>query len=295
MPKEPGTELQARFNKLWDVREQVLEPHELLLQAKALVLCALPYRRVEDIRITRRAQIGKDAWIAVTFAAVGEGAELPFGADRALLGWIQTQAYHDGFIEFATLKEFLGAFGLSDGGLHYKRFRARVERLSTLSVTVQADLPDEILIKNIPPIREAFFPKTSKAARARLGNEESGQLLMIPERYGFRLDPDFWAYLKANPVPLPLPLMRLFHAKPKAWDFTQFVLYRCYAAKSRSVVPWRAFYEQLGSSDKDHRRLKFTLKKILGEIQVVYPDLPATFLEGYKGLEVAPWKPRQAA
>ena len=231
----------------------------------------------------------------MTFAAVGENAVLPFGADRALLGWIQTQAYTDGFIEFASLRAFLGAFGLSDGGVQYRRFRERVERLSRLSVSIEANLPDDVMITNISPIKHAYFPKEAAAARARLSDEDAGQLLMIPERYGFRLDPEFWAYLKANPVPLPLPLMRVFRTRPKAWDFCQFVLYRCYAARSRSVVPWRAFYEQLGSLDKDHRRLKFTLRKILEEIKVVYPNLPADFLEKYRGLQVEHWRPATLA
>ena len=56
---------------------------------------------------------------------------LPFGADRALLGWIQTQAYTDGFIEFASLRAFLGAFGLSDGGVQYRRFTPVSARRAT--------------------------------------------------------------------------------------------------------------------------------------------------------------------
>lgn len=279
-----------RFQALWSAREE-LGKRELLLQAKALVLCALPYKRTRDRIITRTARVGKDAEISVTFAAVGKGAELPFGADRALLGWIQTRAFRNGFIEFQTLREFLGAFGLNDSGANYRRFRERVDRLVHLSISIEATTADALAVENIHPVRTAYYPRTAKAARRRLDSEQAGQVLMIPERYGFRLDPEFWSYLQANPVPLPLPLMRLFHDKPKAWDFCQFLLFRCYSARSVSVVPWSVFQSQLGSQDRDRRRLKWTLSRFLDQIRVVYPNLPAEFLRGAGGLRVGPWRP----
>lgn len=283
--------VRERFDALWSVQEGLREPQDLLLQAKALVLCALPYKRVLDPRITRKARIGKSTFLSVTFAAVGEGAVLPFGADRALFGWIQTRAYRDGFIAFETLKEFLTAFGLNDSGANYRLFKQRVDRLTHFAVSIETSTDDEEALLNITPVRSAYFPKSSRAARKRISTEDAGQLLLIPEKYGFRLDPLFWEYLKANPVPLPLSLMRLFHNKPKGWDFAQFVLYRCYAARTKSVVPWTAFSEQLGSRDTNQRRLRATLVGFLRQMKVVYPNLSAEFLPSYGGLAVAPWAP----
>jgi hypothetical protein len=283
--------VRERFDALWSVQEGLREPQDLLLQAKALVLCALPYKRLPDARITRKARIGKTTFLSVTFAAVGEGAVLPFGADRALFGWIQTRAYRDGFIAFETLKEFLTAFGLNDSGANYRLFKQRVDRLTHFAVSIETSTDDEEALLNITPVRSAYFPKSSRAARRKISIEDAGQLLLIPEKYGFRLDPMFWEYLKANPVPLPLSLMRLFHNKPKGWDFAQFVLYRCYAARTKSVVPWTAFSEQLGSRDTNQRRLRATLAGFLRQMKVVYPNLSAEFLPGYEGLAVAPWAP----
>ena len=280
-----------RFDALWAVAEASQEPRDLLLQAKALVLCALPYKRVPEARITRKARIGKNTFLSVTFAAVGEDAILPFGADRALFGWIQTRAYREGFIAFETLKEFLTAFGLNDSGANYRIFKERVERLTHFAVSIETSNEDEQALVNITPVRSAYFPKSTTAAKRRLSAEGVGQMLLVPEKYGFRLDPMFWEYLRENPVPLPLSLMRLFHNKPKGWDFAQFVLYRCFAARTQSVVPWSAFSEQLGSRDSNPRRLKATLARFLREMKVVYPSLPAEFLAGYEGLSVAPWAP----
>jgi len=280
----------AQFNRIWRVREEALTSREILLQAKALVLCGLPYKRTDKRSVTRKARLGPGSSIAVTFTAIGENGILPYGADRALLGWIQTRAYNSGFVEYRSLREFFTDFGLNDSGANYQRFKARTERLMTLAISVEATAPNEKGIMNLLAVKRAFFPKGTKEARRRLKDEQAGQLLILPERYGFQLDPDFWEYFRANPVPLPLPLMRLFHSRPKGWDLAQFLLYRCYAARSQSVIPWQSFHDQLGSEDANRKQLKRTLIRYLDEIKTVYPNLPARFLPGFDGLEVAPWR-----
>ena len=94
---------------------------ELILQAKALVLCGLPYKRIKANQITRRARVGKDSVLSVTFTAIGDGSVLPFGADRAVLGWIQTRAFQTGYVAYNTLTEFFRDFQLSPNGRNYRR------------------------------------------------------------------------------------------------------------------------------------------------------------------------------
>lgn len=277
----------------------MLSSKELLLQAKALVLCALPYKKHPERSLTRRARVGQDSWLSVTFTAVGEtgtaGEVLPYGADRALLGWIQTRAFADGFVRYDSLREFFTDFGLADNGRNYRRFRERVDRLTHLAISIDASDERSEGFKTIVAVPYGWFPKESKEARRRINDEDVGQILMIPERYGFQLSNEFWQYLKNNPIPLPLRLMRRFYSRPKAWDFTQFLLYRCYAAKVSSTIPWPVFLEQFGSQDRDQRRLRATLRQTLKEIKVVYPDLPAELLTGSQGLKVAPWQPTTTA
>lgn len=282
--------LAAQFPDLWNLREEVLSTQDILIQAKALILCALPYRRIQDRQITKRAQIGKHASVAVAFTALSD-AGLPFGADRALFAWIQTRAFSNGFITFDRLTEFLSAFGLGDDGRNYRLFHERLERLKNLSVSIRVETEDEEFLLNTVPVKAAYTPRSGREVKHRLVEEAGAQLLLIPHRYGFRLDPDFWGYLRANPVPMPLALMREFHDEPKAWDFCQFVLYRCYAARQPSMVPWGMLQEQLASLDQNHRRLKHTLSHALRRMKVVYPDLPVSFLPAPGGLAVAPWRP----
>lgn len=187
-------------------------------------------------------------------------------------------------MSFRTLTEFFGAFGLSAGGREYQRFRQRLERLKSLSITI-VELDDQAERRvAMHPIKRSFSPRAG-----REGEEVAAG--GVPGGYGFDLDPDFWAYLRQNHVPLPLPLMRLFHPNPQAWDFAQFCLYRAWAARSVSVVPWAELLGQMASQDRSHSRLKQRLGKVLRQIAVVYPGFPVRFLAGFAGLRVESWRP----
>ena len=281
------------FDKLWAAREDILSTQDFLIQAKALLLCTLPYRRTKHHQLKRVARLGKQARVEVTFTSMGDPG-LPYGADRAVFAWIQTQAYQTGVVEFSRLRDFFDAFRLRDDGASYRRFYQRVQRLEDLAIKIELYDAEDRTRGSYLPIKFSRTPRTARKAQELLQHEADGQLLMIRSRYGFALDRDFWEYLREHPVPMPLPLMRLFHNEPKAWDFCQFVLYRCYAARQQSIVPWEALRQQLSSSDRNHRQLQWTLRRVLSRMKVIYPQLPATFQPDYGGLRVAPWRPPSA-
>ena len=292
VPTSASSTLQAQFKELFAASEAIATTLENIVQAKALIFCALPYHRVAERSLTRSARTGRSSTISVTFTAVDPLQPLPYGADRALLGWLQTLGYQDPFITFQSLTQFFRAFGLSDSGRDYIRFRERLARLLGLAITVRLDSEEGESRIVMQPLKKAFTPKTRSEVRHAQEGEASPQLILVQNRYGFELDPDFWQYLRSNPVPLPLPLMRLFHSRPQGWDFAQFVLYRCFAARTPSVLPWSELIAQMGSTDRSPRRLKANLVQVLKEIRVVYSDFPAAFLPGCKGLQVEPWRPR---
>ena len=262
-----------------------------LVQAKALIFCALPYSRIPDRSVTRRARVGRDSVLTVTFTSIEPGIPLPYGADRALLGWIQTLCYHDRFVSFETLTQFFRAFGITDCGREYARFRGRLERLMSLALSVRLDEGHTSARLAMQPLKKSVTPRTPRDVRLSLAAEASNQLVLLKNRWGFELDPDFHAYLRANPVPMPLALMRRFRSQPKAWDFAQFVLFRSFSASTPSVVPWNELLSQMASQDGYPRRLKLTLTRVLEEIRDLYRDFPAQFLPGFRGLQISPWRP----
>ncbi len=270
--------------------ETHLSRSQLLIQAKGLLLCTLPLQRTPETRLRRRARIGRTDEIRVTFAAVDSSIPLPFGADRALLAWIQTRAFRDGYVVFDTLKDFFAAFRLNSSGANYAHFKKRLERIANLTVQVRVTGSD-IDITNAPPIERAVFPSTPVAERhLRVPDAQDGERTVRPPRYGLQLSRSFHQYLRHSPITLPLELLRPFHAKPIAWDLASLAVWRCYAASRASVIPWDSLVEHLGSHDRDRKQLKRSLSRTLNTIRLAYPGFPARLLPRYRGLAVEPWR-----
>jgi len=279
------------FHNLSDIAERGgLDREKILIQAKALAFCGLPYRRTDELRVTRRAPIGRNEHLLVTYSTAGPDSELPYGADRALLAWIQTRSFKDGFLYFDTLHEFLDDFGLDSGGKNYRRFHERLRRVESLVIHIEVESTGERLVGNVPPIRWSYTPKTAKALRRQLADDNQGQQLLVKAPYGFKLDVEFWEYLRSSFAVLPLELMRVFHARPRDWDLAQFLLVRCAIAESTSAIRVEELGHQLGSVDSNPRRLTAALRRVLEEIHLVYPDFPAEVLNAQQ-VEVGPWRP----
>ncbi len=273
-----------------DPGETHLSRSELLVQAKGLLLCTLPLKRTLETRLYRRAKVGERDEILVTFAAVDSRISLPFGADRALLAWIQTRAFRDGYILFDSLNDFFSAFDLNSSGANYARFKARLERIANLTIQVRISGSD-IDITNAPPLERAVFPDTPLGRRQlSVAGADGRQQILRPPRYGLQLSRSFHRYLRESPIPLPLELMRRFHDQPMAWDLASLAIWRCYAANRSSFIPWSSLVDHLGSHDRDRNQLKRALSRVLDRIRQDYPGFPVRFLPRFQGLAIKPWR-----
>jgi hypothetical protein len=255
------------------------------------LLCPLPYSPTSVRSVTRTARIGRTARLTVTLTALENRLPLPFGADRTLLAWIQTLAFSSGFAAFDAVTDYLHAFGLGSGGRDYRVFRERLARLENLAVRVQIESADEVANLRLHPLKGSFLPKNSRSGTQTLaaGGVAPSQLL-LRNRYGLALDPDFWVYLRDQPVALPFELLLPFTNRPKAWDFASFVLYRSFAAKQAARIPWGELVAQLASVDRSPRRLRATLGRVLEEIRRRRPGFPARLAKGTEGLWIEAWK-----
>ena len=210
---------------------------EVLLQPRPLILTGLPYKRNDSLReITRTARTGAASVLKVTFLATESRYSLPFGADRGLLAWITTRAFADGRVRFCAIRDYFRAFRLDAGGRSYALFRERYQRIANLALRIEEISADERRVKRLFLVPEASEPPSLSKGTA----SELERNLLSYHRYGFELDPGFWQYLKDTRIPTPLDLLRRFHDQPQAWDFAQLLLFRCYTARSPSVVPWEA-------------------------------------------------------
>ena len=253
------------------------------MQPRPFILAGLPYRRDDSVReLTRTARTGRRSFLRVTFLATNGRFPLPFGADRSLLAWITTKAFANGSVRFPAIADYFRAFGLDRGGRSYAIFRERFQRIANLAIRIEEIDEDERRTRRLFLIPESVEPlELLDAPSAGLGRG-----LFAYERYGFRLDEGFWRYLRETRIPMPIRVLKELHDQPQAWDFAQFLLYRCHVARSPSVVPWRELVEQLGSQDRNPDRLRWVLRRLLARVVALEPRCQARFLRGSGGLEV---------
>jgi hypothetical protein len=289
----------AKQSDLERLRTELLQCSDLIIQAKAIALSPLPYRKKNDRQLVRKIKVGEQTSLIVTYTALNNELPLPYGKDRRLLAWLQTQAKRyperEGFVGSQYLSDFFKAFGLTDGGSDYRRFRESLERVMQFAVSVRLQIQGEgTVILNSVPVKAAFLPDSAKEVKAKVLEERTGQMALFREydhpEYGFgiKLDHDFWSYLRDNPSVMPFALMQAYQDEPKKWDFAQYIFLRCGLAKEDSFVAWPIILDLMSSVDKQQRRVKADLKKHLEELKQLYPDLPAFFTNS--GLVICPWR-----
>lgn len=276
-----------------DLRQRIEsgELRDLIFVARALVLCGLPYKRTDKAYITKRARLAKDVFMTVTFQANKEGVSLPFGQDRVLLGWLQTMAkrQRSPIVRFDSALAYFKAFGIHGTGKDYTRFRDAMERLSKFSILVEISGTGQEAGSKDNVIRRWYMPTRQDVRDERTGLVElPGLQTSRQSRYFIEFDETFFSELLNEAVPVPLEVMRHYADDPISWDFIQFVAYRCKSAKRMSRIPWESLLEMLGSTDRNHSRLRGKLSSVLESLGQIWPGMNAAF-DG-KELVVGPIK-----
>ena len=260
-----------------DLRRRATEQDwdELLIAARALVLCGLPYRKSEERQVVKKARLGNGQWLTVVYTALGEHP-IPFGKDRAILSWITTVASRTGspMVKFDTAMGFMRAFGMSDAGSNYKMIRASIDRLKSFSCYVTVSDGNVEASSQEAVVKRALIPSRDDASRERGGGV---RLPIMQEGFFVELDPSFFQEIKTHGVPIPLDVMRRYANNPMAWDFIMFLNYRIKIARSPSRIPLEQMAQMLGTDDSNLRKVKMRLEEVLKELKDIWPDCPAHF------------------
>jgi hypothetical protein len=279
LAKTPQEREAATIYRGFDILDARLngEEMDLLITAQALILCGLPYKPVDGREYKRQAQTAQGL-VRLTVSALDSETPLPFGKDRVTLAWLTTKAMQTGqpVVEWESASEFFDLFHLDKGGKGYRLFWESWKRLAKAAFVIETITKGHDSGR-VAPILEQWDLPTLHALR----EEEKGLVLLPGMRYGVELGRTLWTHLKAHPVPLPLEVMREFQDEPMAWDFAAYLSWRSYLCKhSDSVarIPWRDLIQQLGSQDTNPRRLRASLKTILGRLHLVWPEVRAAFL-----------------
>lgn len=274
--KRKAAELEER-SEVAELRRKMATQdwNELLIQARAMVLCGLPYKKTEERQITKSARLGNGQRLSVTFTALGTHP-IPYGRDRAVLAWITTCASRTGNpkVQFDSAMEFMRAFDLADAGPNYKYLRECMDRLKAFSCYITLNNEESEASSQNSVVKQAILP-----SRVDVKHETRGEtrLPMIQRGFYVELDPTFFEEIQKHGVPIPLDLMKRYASNPLAWDFITFLNYRTRIGRSPSRIPLEVLAGMIGTSNPNLRRLRFELEKILDELREIWPDLPAKF------------------
>ena len=265
---------------------------EIMKVAQVLTLCGLPYKPTSDRQITRSARLSDGSTLSVTFSAGLDGVPMPFGADRNLMTWLFDKAIQrkSSFISVRTASEFLLETGKSTGGRDFAELAERMRRLSGLVVGIQRQGSTSHSGATLPIVESFNLPKSFDRA---LTSDIQVLLPGMEDSQGIKLQDTLFLDMLEHNVVIPRALWLALQeagGSVQQQDLLLFFLYRLYSTRKESVVPASAFREQYGTDDSNPRRLKQTVKKVLTQLKIIWPEarMEIVTIEGGWGVSVAP-------
>ena len=265
------TNMVARVSDLAVARQDGTLGMDYIKLAQAMLMCGLPYSQTSERQVSRRARLGDGSYLDVTFSALLREVPLPYGADRKLLAWLLDRAIRadSPFVPMESASYYLQDMGLSMSGRANQQLAARFERLAGLDITIlrkQVDGDKRMLGYRL--IAESRLPSSV----GKLINSQQVALPGLENRYGVRLSADLFNDVKQYNVVLPRLLWRDIDGPAQVQDITLWLLVRCYAAASETVIPWEAFREQFGAEDSNPWRIKTHIRRALALVHTLWPE-----------------------
>lgn len=258
---------------------------ELMQVAQVLCFTGLPYRRTADRALVRRARTSSGDTITVTFRAMIDGIDIPFGTDRSLLHWITHRAVvtKNPFIPISSASEYLRDMGMSASGPNIKRVREAFQRIASFAIVVQRETgaSSEQLI--MPIIQAARMPRSLRST------PKGAQLPLLPpsgDEQGFTLSEAVFREFMQYHVPTLAKMIEVTRESPQTQDCMLFLQWRSFAAKSETCIPWDALRQQLWNEDSNPWRIKGRFEEAIKALQIAWPQLNARATT--RGLEIGP-------
>jgi hypothetical protein len=286
--KKSRTELATKMVML---REARLGPSpEVIVTAQFLIFMGLPNRPTKERVIRKSTRMGDGSQIVVTFTAMNEGIDLPYGSDVNMLHWMINRAIQLGspFVSWETAQEYLTWMNLSKGGRTLKELRARFERIAGLAITVQRTDSTDVETFVMPIVRASRLPKSVKNQEGRVTvvAAVNGEQQNRSRPRGLMFDESFYKDFIAHNVPMLKALLFLVSERPQLQQYIGFLGWRSWAASSPTLIPWASLREQIWHGDSNERRIKQRFKETIQVLRIAWPELQAEARP--KGLWIAP-------
>lgn len=264
---------------------------ELMLIAQIMVFCGLPYRRSTERRIVRKARTGKGSTVTVTFQAMMDGVDIPFGSDRTLLHWVTHHALmtRSAFVPLSSASQFLKDMGMSTSGQNIQRVKEAFRRIASVAIVVVRDDEASVNTQQIimPIARAAALPKRLRKDKTQ------GQISLLPvevsgddEPAGFQLDEAVFREFSQFHVPTLRKLLEVTRESPQIQDYMMFLQWRSFSAKEESMIPWAQMRDQMCQDDSNPYRMRSRFQEAIEALKIAWPALNAS--AETRGLRIGP-------
>jgi len=202
---------------------------------------------------------------------------LPFGSDRKLLAWVFDRAINSEspMIAWESAWEYQKETGLKRSGKNNKDLRERFHRIiSGLNINIERKDASGIAGKNFSIIDTYNLPPSISGQKFNpdqrsLGytTEEAPELPPAP--FGIKT---LFHDIRKHHVAVPRSLWLQAKGNSQVQDMVPWLYYRCYAAKTESVIPWSALAGQF-SQDKNPRRARQHAREAIAQLRLLWPGV----------------------
>ena len=267
-----------RLGQLLDDRNTGKLGDEVIKIAQAMLLCTLPYSATTENHITRTARLGDGSTLTVTFSTGIADVPLPFGSDRKLLAWVFDRAINSEspMIAWESAWQFQKEMGLKRSGKNNKDLRERFHRISGLNINIERKDASGIAGKNFSIIDTYNLPPSIVAKKF---NPDQSSLkypadtaALPPAPFGISINQTLFHDIRKHHVAVPRSLWLQAKGNSQVQDMVLWLYYRCYAAKTESVIPWSALAEQF-PQDKNPRRARQHAREAIAQLRLLWPGV----------------------
>ena len=267
-----------RLGQLLDDRNTGKLGDEVIKIAQAMLLCTLPYSATTENHITRTARLGDGSTLTVTFSTGIADVPLPFGADRKLLAWVFDRAINSEspMIAWESAWEYQKEMGLKRSGKNNADLRDRFHRISGLNINIERKDASGVAGKNFSIIDTYHLPPSITGRKANPDQQSLGYTADTPELppapFGISINQTLFHDIRKHHVAVPRRLWLQSKGNSQVQDMVLWLYYRCYAAKTESVIPWSALAEQF-PQDKNPRRARQHAKEAIAQLRLLWPGV----------------------
>jgi hypothetical protein len=178
------------------------------------------------------------------------------------------------FVAWERASDYLEEMHLAPGGKNRRDLRARLERIKYCAITVTRSGRgiDETVLT--PVFSRTRLPRSLDLFRQK----RAAQSVALPDRsrvLGVEFNTEFFDEVLRNHMPVPVELLRATMGRSQIQDYVLWLYWRAFAAQKDTLIPWPAVKEQLWQNDSNEARLYAVMRRAIGILRAVWPELRA--------------------